>query len=192
MFSPIYKSFAVSRIKFMTIPALLLGGMLTIAPPFTSPVDFQSSAIAPHISISSEINSLAQTPVNPEPAALEDPTDRLFLANITNPQDARDFLEQMRSAATALDREALARLVHYPFSTYDNGTIVKTYATPADLLLDFEQIFTPRVITAMRNAQYSELFVNSQGAMISSGIVWFFQYPEGIKIKAINGRGFNI
>ncbi len=168
----------------MAIPAVLFAGMLTIASPFTSPITFQRS------SITSPINSLAQTPVNPEPTALPDPTDRLFLANITNPQDARDFLEQMRSAATTLDPEALAGLVHYPFVTYNNGRIVKTYATPADLLLDFQEIFTPRVITAMRNAQYSELFVNAQGAMISSGTVWFFQYPEGIKIKAINDRVF--
>lgn len=166
------------------MPAVLLAGMLSIASPFTSPINSTNSSITP------PINSLAQTPVNPEPADLSDPTDRLFLANITNPQDARDFLEQMRSAATTLDPEILVGLVHYPFVTYNNGTIVKTYATPADLLLDFEEIFTPRVITAMRNAQYSELFVNSQGAMFSYGLVWFFQYPEGIKIKAINDRVF--
>lgn len=162
----------------MVIPLVLLGGMVTIATSLTSGGTF----IVPQPSL----NSLAQTPLNTETTAYPDPTDRLFLANISNPQDARNFLEEMRSAATTLDPVALAALVHYPFVIYNNGRRVKTYGTPADLLLDFEQVFTPGVINAMRDAQYSELFVNSQGAMISHGTVWFFQYPEGIKIKAIN------
>ena len=162
----------------MVMPAVLLGGMLSIATPFVS----ESSAIAPL----PEVNFLVQAPLDPETPPPLDPSDRLFLANITNPQDARNFLAQMRSAANDVDPLALAELVHYPFVTYDSGRPVKTYATPTDLLRDFEQIFTPRVITAMRDAQYSELFVNYQGAMISNGTVWFFQYSEGIKIKAIN------
>jgi hypothetical protein len=178
----------------MVIPALLLGGMLSIATPFTSQVNsqFTSQFTSANSSIATlpEDNIFGQTHLDVDNPGVADPTDRLFLANITNPQDARDFLEQMRSAATTLDPEALAGLVHYPFVTYNNGRIVKTYATPAELLLDFEQIFTTRVITAMRNAQYSELFVNSQGAMISNGTIWFFQYSEGIKIKAINDRVF--
>lgn len=162
----------------MVMPAVLLGGMLSIATPFVS----ESSAIAPL----PEVNFLVQAPLDTETPPPLDPRDRLFLANITNPQDARNFLAQMRSAASNVDPLALAELVHYPFVTYDSGRPVKTYATSTDLLRDFEQIFTPRVITAMRDAQYSELFVNYQGAMISNGTVWFFQYSEGIKIKAIN------
>jgi hypothetical protein len=178
----------------MVMPAVLLVGMLSIATPSTSQVDFQitSQVISqsPSIATPPEDNIYGQTHLDIDAPGVADPTDRLFLANITDPQAARDFLEEMRSAATTLDPDALAGLVHYPFVTYNNGRIVKTYATPAELLRDFEEIFTTRVITAMRNAQYSELFVNSQGAMISGGTVWFFQYPEGIKIKAINDRVF--
>ena len=67
----------------MVMPAVLLGGMLSIATPFVS----ESSAIAPR----SEVNFLVQAPLDPETPPPLDPRDRLFLANITNPQDAVTF-----------------------------------------------------------------------------------------------------
>jgi hypothetical protein len=116
-----------------------------------------------------------------------DPTDRLWLAGITDPQEVVTFLENLRSAAGSNDRQALVSLVHYPFTTYNRGIVINRYNTTEDLLVDFDQIFTPKVLTAINNVQYNNLFVNSQGVMIGSGEIWFFQYPEGIRIKAVNG-----
>lgn len=116
-----------------------------------------------------------------------DPTDRLWLAEITDPQAVVTFLENLRSAAGSNDRQALVRLVHYPFITYNRGIVINRYNTPEDLLVDFDQVFTPKVLTAIDNAQYNNLFINSQGVMIGNGELWFFQYPEGIRIKAVNG-----
>jgi hypothetical protein len=130
--------------------------------------------------------------VTPRQAHRGDITDYLDMAGISDPQEVVNFLENLQSAAQALDRPALANLVHYPFTTYNQGTPVKTYNTPEELLIDFEKLFTPRVIRAIENARYNNLFINSQGIMIGSGEIWFRNYPEGVRIKAINGQIFDI
>lgn len=170
----------------MVIPSVLLGGMLAFSSSLVS--GGLGGAALPEVNLVAPVPLVAEVSdrTTVESQNLPDLAERLHMAHITNPQDARDFLERMRVAAINVDPLALADLVHYPFVTYDRGEPVKSYATPEDLLLDFEQIFTVRVINAMRNGKYEGIFVNSQGAMIDHGTIWFFQYSEGIKIKAIN------
>ncbi|MEL6814758.1 MAG: hypothetical protein AAFP03_08080 [Cyanobacteria bacterium J06598_3] len=132
-------------------------------------------------------------PPSPEEKAV---TERLVIASINDPQAVRVFLAQMREAAAACEagceseqsRDAIARLVHYPFTTYDAGEVVETYNAPEDLLVDFEQVVTQPVLNAMREVQYESLFANYQGVMIGNGEVWFSEFDEGLKIKAINGQ----
>ena len=102
------------------------------------------------------------------------------------PRSAKDFVAKMRSAAHKNDRSALVALVRFPFTTYDNGRPKVTYHRPQELLRDFNWVFTAKVLKAMRQAEYSRLFVNAQGAMIGNGEVWFDQQQDGVKIKAIN------
>lgn len=121
-------------------------------------------------------------------------TERLEVAGINNSQAVKDFLAQMRGGAVSGEspeerlrqRTTLVNLVHYPLTTYSGGEPVKTYETPAELMADFDQVITPAVIEAMANAQYADLFLNYQGAMIGNGEVWFAQFDNGIKISAIN------
>jgi hypothetical protein len=113
---------------------------------------------------------------------------RLAIAGIKNPQAAKAFIAQMNTAATNDDRQAIAELLHYPFTTYEAGNPIKTYRAPAELLADFEQVVTPTVLTAMAQATYDDLFANYKGAMIGNGEVWFGQFDEGIKILAINSQ----
>jgi hypothetical protein len=111
---------------------------------------------------------------------------RLAIAGIEDPQAAKDFIAQMNTAATNEDADAIANLIHYPFTTYNLGEPLKTYTTPAELLTDFDQIVTPAVLAAMSQANYDDLFANDQGAMIGNGTVWFNPFDEGLKIQAIN------
>ena len=114
-------------------------------------------------------------------------TERLADMGIENPEAVKTFLADMRAAASSQNQEAIADLVRYPFTTYDTGEPLKTYESSAALLEDFNQVVTPTVIEAMRNAQYSELFSNYQGVMIGNGEVWFDQVDQSLKIRAING-----
>lgn len=131
--------------------------------------------------------------LSPEEKAV---TERLVIASISDPQAVRVFLSAMREAAGACEtgcgteqsRDAIARLVHYPFTTYEAGEIVETYNAPEDLLVDFEQVITQPVLDAMREVRYESLFANYQGVMIGNGEVWFSEFDEGLRIRAINGQ----
>jgi hypothetical protein len=127
-------------------------------------------------------------PVAEREAATESIEQRLAIAGIDNPQAAQAFITQMNTAARDNDVNAIANLIHYPFTTYDTGNPLKTYAPPAELLADFDQVVTPAVIAAMSQADYDNLFANDQGAMIGNGEVWFGQFDEGLKIQAINSQ----
>ncbi|NJL90426.1 MAG: hypothetical protein HC916_12025 [Coleofasciculaceae cyanobacterium SM2_1_6] len=178
----------------------MLKPLLSIAPLLclltTLGISQSSAALKPSLPIPKQSFDKAQEPspdlVAPREIPHEDITDRLDMAGISDPQEVVNFLENLRSAAQALDRPALADLVHYPFTTYNRGTPVKTYYTPEELLIDFEKLFTPRVMRSIENVRYDNLFINSQGIMIGSGEIWFRNYPNGIKIKAINGQTFAI
>ena len=114
------------------------------------------------------------------------PTERLYLAGIEDSTGARHFLEELKAAVTNDDRDALLGMVRYPFSTYQNGKRVRTYAKVSSLRPHFDRVFTDEVLHAIRNASYETLFVNSQGAMLGNGEVWFDGRSDGIKIKALN------
>ncbi|MBW4518898.1 MAG: hypothetical protein KME16_04240 [Scytolyngbya sp. HA4215-MV1] len=112
--------------------------------------------------------------------------DRSLELSGIDPQAAKEFVAKLRSAAIKSDRKALVALVRFPFTTYANGHPKLTYRRAQDLLHDFHRVFTPKVLRAMRQAEYARLFVNAQGAMIGNGEVWFDQRQDGIKIRAIN------
>ena len=126
--------------------------------------------------------------IAPEPTEAEKAvTERLAVAGIEDPQATKDFIAKMREAASAGDKETIASLVRYPFTTYDAGEPIDTYETASDLLANYEQVVTPDVIEAMAAARYADLFANYQGAMIGNGAVWFSQFGDEIEITAING-----
>ena len=117
-------------------------------------------------------------------------TERLSVGGIKDEQAVKDFLARMREAANAGDKETIASLVHYPFSIFAGGEPAITYETASNLLANYNQVITPSVIEAMKKAQYADLFVNYQGAMIARGGVWFAQFDDGIKITTINADAF--
>lgn len=148
--------------------------------------------------ITPQSRAIAQTPAVTESPSLDDSSEvdrRLFLAGMEDPQEVRTFLSNLRQSAVIRgsrqarlgQRQALVAMVRYPFTIYDEpGVPGVTYHRSEALLRDFDRVFTPPVLDAMRHAQYEELFINAQGAMISDGRVWFDQREDGIKIKAIN------
>lgn len=98
----------------------------------------------------------------------------------------KGVLDRLKSAAQTNDRRTLVGMVQFPFSTYDHGVEVSRYENAAQLLQQFDRVFSERVIRALAGCEFESLFVREQGAMIGSGEVWLYDYDEGIRIKAIN------
>ena len=105
-----------------------------------------------------------------------------------DPIEVRAFVESLRRAARADDRDALAEAVHYPLTLHDRGTPQRTFASAAEVLADFDSVFDEGVLRALEGASFDALFVRDQGAMIGDGEVWLFQYAGGVRIKALNPR----
>ena len=194
----------------LAIASLLFGcnspsdsSVITPAQPAESPKLSEDSSETPDLS---ETSDLSETPDFSEPSDLSEPSEaselsdasdsqpmsdddletRLAMAGIEGPQEAKEFLEAMRIAAEKEDRVAIAALIHYPFKTYETGVVQAEYESPTAFLVDFDQIVTDDVLSAMQMASYEDLFVNYQGAMIGNGAVWFMKYDEGVRVKAIN------
>lgn len=108
------------------------------------------------------------------------------LGGVADSNRVRRFLMDLRDAAEAGDLAALSARVRLPFRSRKNGKLVRMYATKAALRRDLASLFTPRVLKAIREERYEELFVNYQGIMIGSGEVWFDGFDGEIKIKAVN------
>lgn len=132
-----------------------------------------------------QATNLSPTPLTPQEHKV---AERLASMGIDNPQSTKAFLAQLRSAADNKDQQAIVNLVSYPFSTYDAGTLLKTYESSDELLNDFDQVVTPPILEAMSKADYSTLFANDQGIMIGNGELWANQIDSDLKITAINSR----
>ncbi|WP_189609144.1 hypothetical protein [Pigmentiphaga litoralis] len=130
---------------------------------------------------------------SPEPLAtkadVDARLDRLYGAH----QPYADFLVALQKASAANDRQAIANMVHYPFSTL-LAARRKVLKTPKAFLARYDDIMTPKVRAAIAAQTYETLFSNSNGLMIGSGQVWFTgkcvdatcAKPPRIGISAIN------
>jgi hypothetical protein len=132
-------------------------------------------------------SALASPTTRPAAPPAEKPTlsARLDVAGIRE-AEGRRFLTDLQAAVSARDRDAIVRLVRYPFRRFDHGKVSKAYATPAALLADFDRVFTPRVLDALKQAKFDDLFFNYRGGMVADGALWFDQCDDGVRIIAVN------
>ncbi len=83
-----------------------------------------------------------------------------------------EFLAMLQRAVAAGNRQEVASLIEYPLQTRIAGHSV-TLRNANQLTARYDALFTPRVITAIRDQTYAELFVRDQGVAIGSGQLWF-------------------
>ncbi|MDQ0324329.1 hypothetical protein J2R99_000178 [Rhodopseudomonas julia] len=114
--------------------------------------------------------------------------ERLDMAGIDTPAEARDFLSHLQEATRSKDREALAAMMRYPLNVYGPDG-ARTYADRDAFQAAFDDIFTDGVQTAIEDASYGALFIRDQGAMIGNGEVWFDKSDDEILVKTINPPG---
>ena len=85
-------------------------------------------------------------------------------------------------AAVRGDRVAAANAVSYPLRV--NGNRPKTIRGKAELVGQWNSIFTPSLVAALHEAVPHEMFVRNGMAMVGDGVVWF----DAKGAKVINGR----
>jgi len=89
---------------------------------------------------------------------------------------------QFLTAVVRGDRAAAASAVSYPLRI--NGARPRTIRDRAQLLAQWDAIFSPALIAALRKAVPHEMFVRQGMAMVEDGTVWF----DAKGAKVINGR----
>lgn len=101
------------------------------------------------------------------------------------------FLSTLQAAVAADNRAAVAALVRYPLTTYDNGVATAEYADAAALLAAYDALFTPAVKDAIARATPETLFTNIDGVMIGNGEIWIDNSSLPLMIKTINAQPQN-
>lgn len=94
-------------------------------------------------------------------------------SHVTSESDAA-FERRVQAFLRAVlsgDKKGAAQLVSYPLAV--NGPRPLVVRTEADLLANWNRIFTPRLIARLRGALPHEMFVRNGAAMVSGGAVWF-------------------
>jgi len=81
------------------------------------------------------------------------------------------FLAKFQDALKHDDRRAVASLVHYPLLVTAGRK--RRIGTRAELLADFDHIFTPSIRVAVLNATADDVWGNANGFMIGRGVIWF-------------------
>jgi hypothetical protein len=103
------------------------------------------------------------------------------------------FLARLQAAVRSGDHRAVIALIDWPLRVNGSGG-TRRYRDAQSLERDFDQVFTPRVRTAILKQRADRLFVRDQGAMIGTGEVWFSRTcpnagcsPGGpVRITAVN------
>ncbi len=87
---------------------------------------------------------------------------------------ASDYKELFYAFKVALEEgksDIVVSLVNYPITVRIDGN-EETYASEAELLDGYDDVFTDAILEAVANQEYGDLFVNSEGVMIGNGEVW--------------------
>jgi hypothetical protein len=80
------------------------------------------------------------------------------------------FLAKFQDALKSNDKDAVASLVRYPLLVTTGG---KRRVSRAQLLADFDHIFTPTLRAAILSATADDVWGNVHGFMVARGAIWF-------------------
>lgn len=98
-----------------------------------------------------------------------------------------DFLCQLQKATSANDKRAVSLMIYYPLNIIVEGHKNRIRSKSA-LVNRYDEIFTPKVKSAIVNQKPEKLFVNSTGFMIGRGELWFDEINGNFKIVTIEPR----
>jgi hypothetical protein len=81
------------------------------------------------------------------------------------------FLAKFQDALKRDDREAVASLVNYPLLVTAGGKM--HIRSRNQLLANYQRVFTAQVRAAILKANADDVWGNSNGFMVGSGVIWF-------------------
>ncbi|SDQ61563.1 hypothetical protein [Pseudoxanthomonas sp. CF125] len=83
----------------------------------------------------------------------------------------RIVIDAYQKAVAEGDKEAVAALIDYPFSTTIDGKRT-SLKSASGFVSNYDKIVTPAIASVIKAQKYSELMVNSKGVMFGSGETW--------------------
>jgi hypothetical protein len=99
---------------------------------------------------------------------------------------ANAFLASLKAAVKAQDKRKVAGMARYPLLV-NLSKSHKQIKTAAQLIAEYDRLFTTSIRKAIEEQTSACLFANWQGVMIGNGEVWFDEQPNGsMKIKTLN------
>jgi len=108
------------------------------------------------------------------------------VAGVDEDQAVEDFVRVLKQAVAKDQRNQVASMVNYPLRVnLSNGRTMKV-ANSSALLKTYENVFTPKVKSAIAEQDESDLFAKADGIMIGRGEVWFNLFEDKLLINAIN------
>lgn len=98
-------------------------------------------------------------------------TDRQIENLLGDPADYKELFYAFQSAVAEGKAEIAVSLVSYPI-TISIGGEDATFENEAQLLENYNDVFTDKIVNIVRSQDYGQAFVNSEGLMFGDGEVW--------------------
>ena len=116
-----------------------------------------------------------------------DTEDKLSYFRYGNIQELDKYLSYLKQKVKE-SPDLLLEEIHYPFSLYEEGELMRIYTTKAEAKDEMKNILPPKVISAIQDQKVDNIDVDYQGIIIGEGQVWL-DYDDGYScyyIKAIS------
>ena len=120
--------------------------------------------------LSVAMNAHAQRAAVPPPSAPQGNCTHHDPATRPDCPAAIAFLARFQDALESNDHNAVASLIRYPLLVTAGG---KRRISRAQLLADFDHIFTSTLRVAILNATADDVWGNVHGFMVARGAIWF-------------------
>lgn len=169
----------MNKLLGVMLASFLLGGCNKPADT-PDPVASGPEASAPSAGDAANASAPAAAPVSaataPEPSvasadagdkAIDDAIDTL----LGDHAKYRAAIDAYQKAVAEGDKEAVAALIDYPFSTTIDGKRT-SLKNAAGFVSNYDKIITPAIADTIKAQKYSELMVNGKGVMFGSGETW--------------------
>ncbi|WP_308635863.1 hypothetical protein [Paenibacillus silvisoli] len=120
-------------------------------------------------------NAAAESPAAPPPitTTVKAGGNPFEVAGIQDPHKFLDMFAAVKEAIAKDDKVTVANHILYPLRVNEaDGSHLKI-ETRADLVKQYDAIFTEKVKKAIARQSADDLFVNYQGVMVGNGDLWF-------------------
>jgi hypothetical protein len=101
-----------------------------------------------------------------------------------DPEKVYGFLAQLQKAIAANDRQTLGSMINYPLNVIA-GEHRSKLRSKSVFLKKYDEVFTPKVKSAITEQRPEQLFIKSTGFMIGQGELWFDEINGCFKIVTV-------